>query len=71
MNLEDDNRYKLAKESIKIDHHIKVDEFANIEWIDTTSIATSQLVTELAYYLELKLNKRDRGFIFRNCYRFW
>ena len=54
----DDNRYKLAKESIKIDHHIKVDEFANIEWIDTSSIATSQLVSEFVYELNLKLNKQ-------------
>lgn len=54
----DDDRYKIAKEIIKIDHHIKVDEFANIEWIDTSSIATSQLVSEFVYELNLKLNKQ-------------
>lgn len=54
----DDGRYKLAKEIIKIDHHIKIDDFASIDWTDISSIATSQLVAEFAYEMDLKLDKQ-------------
>lgn len=44
----DDERWKLAKRKIKIDHHIFVEEFADLEWVDTSSIAACQLVVKFA-----------------------
>ena len=44
----DDERWKLAKRKIKIDHHIFVEEFADIEWVDTSSIAACQLIVKFA-----------------------
>ena len=31
-----DERYKLGKEIIKIDHHIPVDDYGDIRWVDTS-----------------------------------
>lgn len=44
----DDQRFELAKTKIKIDHHIFIEEFADLEWIDTTSIAACQLIVKFA-----------------------
>lgn len=51
----DDQRYTLAKRKIKIDHHIFVEEFADIEWIETSSIATCQLITKFALENNLRI----------------
>lgn len=40
----DDQRYQLAKQIIRIDHHPKTNIFGDIEWIDTTSPATCQML---------------------------
>lgn len=46
-----------AAYSIKIDHHPFVEEFCNLEWIDDTACSAAQLVLELIFNTELKLNK--------------
>ena len=43
---------------IKIDHHPKVDDFANLEIVDDTASSASQLVIELIKNTKLKLNKK-------------
>ena len=43
---------------IKIDHHPKVDEYADIELIDSSSSSASQLVIELIKETKLKPNKK-------------
>ena len=48
----DDFKYK-----IKIDHHPFVEEFCDIEHIDSTASSASQLVMELVFKTKLKLNK--------------
>ncbi len=52
-----DQRYKLAKEIIKIDHHIPVDSYGNLEWVVEEKPACAQMIFELADNLGLKLNK--------------
>lgn len=49
-----DQRYTLAKEFIKIDHHIPVDDYGSYQYVDTTAPACAQIITEL--YME---NKED------------
>ncbi len=51
----DDQRFELAKTKIKIDHHIFIEEFADIEWIDTTSIAACQLIVKFALENNLRI----------------
>jgi len=51
-----DNRYKLGKELIKIDHHPKVETVCDLEWIDTSYASCCEMITD--FFLqesELKL----------------
>ena len=43
----DDQRYKLAKKSIKIDHHVNVEHFGDIEHVDTNKASSCELVLDL------------------------
>lgn len=54
-----DQRFKLAKEIIKIDHHIPVDNYGNIRWVDEWAPACCQMVTYFYYKFkdELKITK--------------
>lgn len=47
-----DQRYKLGKKLIKIDHHPNVDAYGDIIWVDTTASSTSEMIYEL--YLDGK-----------------
>ena len=42
-----DGRCTQAKEFIKIDHHIPVDNYGNYQYVDTTAPACAQIITEL------------------------
>ena len=54
-----DQRYTKAKYSIKIDHHIPVDNYGDYQYVDTTAPACAQIITELYmnYQNELKMTK--------------
>ncbi|MDE7161179.1 MAG: bifunctional oligoribonuclease/PAP phosphatase NrnA [Anaeroplasmataceae bacterium] len=47
-----DKRVTLAKEFIKIDHHIPVDDYGTYQYVDITAPACSQILTEL--YLQYR-----------------
>ncbi len=53
-----DQRFKLAKYVIKIDHHIPVVEYGDLIYVDTTRPATAQIILEfyLRFQEELKIN---------------
>jgi phosphoesterase RecJ-like protein len=45
----DDDRFKIAKEIIKIDHHLVVESFnETTTWVDTKFVATCEMITKLA-----------------------
>lgn len=54
-----DQRYTLGKEIIKIDHHIPVDNYGHLRWVDTTFPSCAQMITYFYYKFknELKLNE--------------
>lgn len=54
-----DTRYNLADYSIKIDHHPNVDEYCDYQYVDTTSPACAQIITEFyqKFKDELKMTK--------------
>ena len=52
-----DQRATLAKQVIKIDHHIESKPFYGIKWVDEDSIAACQMVAELAFEAHFKMNK--------------
>jgi len=43
----DDDRFMLAYDSIKIDHHPFTDQYAHYEYIDDTAASTSELICQL------------------------
>ena len=43
----DDDRFVLAHDSIKIDHHPFTDQYAHYEYIDDTAASTSELICQL------------------------
>lgn len=52
------------KEIIKIDHHPYEDKMGNVEWVDTTSSSTCQLIIELIFSTKLKFTKQVAGNLF-------
>ncbi len=53
-----DPRYKLGKEIIKIDHHIPVDDYGDLRWVDTNFPSCAQMIAYMYYKYrkELKLS---------------
>ena len=51
-----DQRVNLAKQIIKIDHHIESKPFYGIKWVDEGAIAACQMIAELAFAYKLKMN---------------
>lgn len=52
-----DQRIVLAKQIIKIDHHIESKPFIGIKWVDLDSIACAQMIAEFALVYHLKISK--------------
>lgn len=52
-----DQRVTLAKQIIKIDHHIENKPFYGIKWVDEGAIACCQMIAELAFAAKWKMNK--------------
>lgn len=54
-----DPRYKLGRELIKIDHHIPVDQYGDIIWVDTNFPSCAQMIAYFYYRFkdQLKLSK--------------
>lgn len=50
----DDERFSQGKELIKIDHHPLTEEFADLEWVDTTYAACAEMI------IDIYLNNKDR-----------
>lgn len=55
----DDQRYLLGETLIKIDHHPNVDQYGDVQWVDTFASSTSEMIYDLFNYGKndgLKLN---------------
>ena len=50
-------RVRLAKQIIKIDHHLESKPFIGVKWVDTNSIACAQMIAEMAFSYHLKVSK--------------
>jgi len=51
-----DDRYTLAKETLRFDHHIKCEDIADVDIIDTSYESCCGLITDFALQTGLKLN---------------
>ncbi len=61
-----DDRYKLAKEVIVIDHHKNACDIENASLVlsDSTFSACAELITDMALELNLKINPRAASFLY-------
>lgn len=58
-----DERYISAKEVIKIDHHIPVDDYGDIIWVDTNFPSCAQMITYFYYKFKDELKLTEKGAI--------
>ena len=58
-----DQRFQKAKEVIKIDHHIPVDHYGNIRWVDTNFPSCAQMITYFYYHFRDELKMTEEGAI--------
>ncbi len=59
-------KYKLCREIVKIDHHIPVEDYGSINWVEEHSSSTCEMISR--FYLEfkdqLKINERAATLIY-------
>ena len=59
-------KYKLCREIVKIDHHIPVEDYGSINWVEERSSSTCEMISR--FYLEfkdqLKINERAATLIY-------
>lgn len=54
----EDQRYKLAKEIVKIDHHLLQDHFGDVEIIINDKISCTEIITEMLVKLNIKFGPK-------------
>ena len=59
-----DQRFKLAKETMVIDHHRNGTDFADYFYSDPTQIATCQILTDMCMQEGLKVSKKAATYLF-------
>ncbi|NLK12918.1 MAG: bifunctional oligoribonuclease/PAP phosphatase NrnA [Candidatus Phytoplasma sp.] len=52
-----DERYKLGKEIIKIDHHIPIDQYGDYQWVDTNFPSCAQMIAYFATTFNMPITK--------------
>lgn len=51
-----DDRYKLADCTCRIDHHVKVEEFADLEYIDDKKASCAEIIAQMAFDNKMKMS---------------
>ena len=58
-----DQRYVLGKEIIKIDHHIPVDDYGDLRWVDTEFPSCAQMIAYFYHTFKKELKLTQQGAI--------
>jgi phosphoesterase RecJ-like protein len=53
-----DQRFKLAKDTIRIDHHLLMDNYCNYQWVDANYSSCSQMIFEFIEKFNMKLTSK-------------
>ncbi|WP_462215930.1 DHH family phosphoesterase [Mycoplasmoides genitalium] len=68
-------KHKLAKETVRIDHHPRTEKFADMEWIDSSFSATAEMIGYLILQMGYKLNDEIASYLYAgiitDTQRFW
>ena len=65
-----DQRYKLCKEIIKVDHHLIIDNYGSYNFVDEDIAATSLLMTKLKAYVFRTLKVSKNGVVYAKLSKF-
>ena len=60
----DDERYKLAKKSIRIDHHVQVETICDLEWIDEKATAVCEMLPLFFQYHNIKISSTSAQYLY-------
>lgn len=60
----DDQRFQTAAKIIKIDHHIVVDDYADIAYVDTTAAATCEILARLFEQSKLPVSTACANYLY-------
>ncbi|MFV0381909.1 MAG: DHH family phosphoesterase [Breznakia sp.] len=60
----DDGRFRLAKKIIKIDHHIDVDAFCDINYVDTKASATCEILAHMFEQSKISIDVACARFLY-------
>lgn len=60
----DDQRYRLAKETFRIDHHIFIEKFCDHEIIDSEAGAACEIVAQIFKDLNMKCSKKAAEYLY-------
>lgn len=58
-----DERYTLGQEIIKIDHHIPIDDYGHLRWVDTSFPSCAQMIAYFYYTFKQELKLSLKGAI--------
>lgn len=53
----EDQRFQTAKAIVKIDHHIPLESFGHIEWIETEALAACEMVSNFVFDQKMKISR--------------
>ena len=60
----DDKRYELAKESIRIDHHVQVETMCDLEYIDPKATAACEIIALGLRKMEAKISRKTAQLLY-------
>lgn len=60
----DDSRYAIAKKIVKIDHHIVVQDYADISYVDTHAAATCEILAHLFMDSNIMVSKQCATYLY-------
>ncbi|WP_374695453.1 bifunctional oligoribonuclease/PAP phosphatase NrnA [Areca yellow leaf disease phytoplasma] len=49
-------KFKLAKDTIRIDHHLLMDNYCNYQWVDANYSSCSQMIFEFKEKMQYEIN---------------
>lgn len=60
----DDQRFRFAKRSVRIDHHIPVESYADVEWIDEKATATCEMIPLMFKEANIQISPKAAQYLY-------
>ncbi len=60
----DDQRFKFAQKSIRIDHHVQIETVAHVEWIDAKATATCEMISLMLAASNIQISSKSAQYLY-------